>query len=221
MFRCASCAPGYYPAGSGCVKCPDSPAALFIGFGLIILAAAAIGWFLNRKNVNIAFLSIGVDYFQILAVFANAKVQWPDTLKQLWQILSAFNLNIEVVAPECLVPNLAFQNKWAFIVVFPVALGVFLAALWGLMVVWKKYIRGQRKWTLVLSHTDTEVASALVLFYFLYLYETKTILDIFDCEPTVPPDGKTYLQVRSYCFTYIPHVLCLALTGVGCRCPLW
>ncbi len=33
------------------------------------------GWILNRKNVNIAFLSIGVDYFQILAMFANSKVQ--------------------------------------------------------------------------------------------------------------------------------------------------
>ena len=33
------------------------------------------GWLLNRKNVNIAFLSIGVDYFQVLAMFSNAKVK--------------------------------------------------------------------------------------------------------------------------------------------------
>ena len=32
------------------------------------------GWILNRKRVNIAFLSIGMDYFQVLALFANSKV---------------------------------------------------------------------------------------------------------------------------------------------------
>jgi hypothetical protein len=30
--------------------------------------------------------------------------------------------------------------------------------------------------------------------YFLYLYETRTLLDVFNCTPTTPPDGKQYLQ---------------------------
>ena len=38
------------------------------------------------------------------------------------------------------------------------------------------------------------VAGLIVLLYFLYLHETKTILDVFNCVPTSPPDGQKYLQ---------------------------
>lgn len=41
------------------------------------------------------------DYFQVLAIFSQSKVQWPPEVKQLYRLLSAFNLNIEIVAPEC------------------------------------------------------------------------------------------------------------------------
>ncbi len=35
----------------------------------------------------------------------------------------------------------------------------------------------------------------LVMFYFLYLYLTRTIFDIFNCAPTEPSDGHEYLSV--------------------------
>jgi hypothetical protein len=35
----------------------------------------------------------------------------------------------------------------------------------------------------------------LTMMYFLYLLLTRSILDIFNCSPTDPPDGKMYLQV--------------------------
>ena len=34
----------------------------------------------------------------------------------------------------------------------------------------------------------------LVRRYFLYLFLTRTTLDVFNCAPTDPPDGKLYLQ---------------------------
>jgi F0F1-type ATP synthase assembly protein I len=48
-----------------CVKCPNVAwllPAIFIG-GILVLVV--LGWILNRKRVNMAFLSIGVDYFQV------------------------------------------------------------------------------------------------------------------------------------------------------------
>ncbi len=36
----------------------------------------------------------------------------------------------------------------------------------------------------------------LTMMYFLYLFLTRSILDIFNCAPTEPSDGHTYLQVR-------------------------
>jgi hypothetical protein len=89
LFRCGSCAKGYYANNNECVRCPDSPALLFIGVAIIVLAGAAFGYFLNTKGINLAFLSIGVDFFQVLAMFADAQVAWPLALKQLWNIMSA------------------------------------------------------------------------------------------------------------------------------------
>ena len=64
MYRCASCATGFYPASGTCIKCPDSPAALFIGFALIIVAGAAGGYALNAKGINIAYFSIALNFYQ-------------------------------------------------------------------------------------------------------------------------------------------------------------
>ena len=127
-YRCGSCASGFYPNGNGCVACPSSPATLFIAAALIIIGegpggreppnsfvsphlstfsrpghalcsgVAIAGYFLNSKGVNLAFLSIGVDFFQVLAMFAAAQVSWPPALLQLWNLLSAFNFNINIVA---------------------------------------------------------------------------------------------------------------------------
>lgn len=30
--------------------------------------------------------------------------------------------------------------------------------------------------------------------YYLYLNLTRSVLDIFNCQPTTPPDGHTYLR---------------------------
>ena len=34
----------------------------------------------------------------------------------------------------------------------------------------------------------------MLLFYVLYIYLTRTVLEVFNCTPTVPPDGQTYLS---------------------------
>jgi hypothetical protein len=73
MYRCASCASGYYVSAGNCIKCPDSPYALVIGFILVVMAAAGLAAFLNRKGVNVAVLSLGVDYFQVRAGGGRAR----------------------------------------------------------------------------------------------------------------------------------------------------
>lgn len=75
LFRCGLCAEGFYRVSGGCVKCPSQAWLLIVLFILLAVVVCAGGWLLNRRSVNTAFLSIGVDYFQVLAMFANAKVQ--------------------------------------------------------------------------------------------------------------------------------------------------
>ncbi len=60
-----------------CAKCPDNPWLLIVGFIVIIIAAGIIGYVLNKKSVNTAFLSIGIDYFQVLAIFSRSNIKWP------------------------------------------------------------------------------------------------------------------------------------------------
>jgi len=192
-FRCSSCAPGFYKRATECIKCPDSPWALVIGFTLLVIVGGGAAYFLNRLKINIAYAAIAIDYFQVLAIFAMARVSWPPMIQELFHVLSAFNLNIEIVAPECIVPNLGFQRKWSFVMALPVSLQVFFAAVTGVAAAYKVFIKGQKVKTSELG--GSMMSSVLMVMYLLYIYLTRNILDVFNCKPTDPPDGKTYLTV--------------------------
>jgi len=129
---------------------------------------------------------------QVLAIFAQSRVAWPAAIKELFHILSAFNLNLEIVAPECLVPDVSFQQKWTFVMLLPVCLGALFALVHLGMLGYKVLVKGRRK--NLSNHSGTMIAGGLALFYILYLYLTRTILEIFNCAPTDPPDGYEYLS---------------------------
>ena len=74
-YRCSACADNYYRIAGDCVVCPSQSWILIVLFLIAAVAVCVGGWLLNRKHVNIAFLSIGVDYFQVLAMFSNSRVQ--------------------------------------------------------------------------------------------------------------------------------------------------
>lgn len=77
LYRCNSCSKGYFRIANSCRKCPNNVWLLIVGFFVVIVVAGAVGYVLNRKAVNIAFLSIGMDYFQVVAMFARSvSVGW-------------------------------------------------------------------------------------------------------------------------------------------------
>ena len=190
-FRCATCDIGFYKRANECVKCPDSPWALVIGFAMLVMFGGLLAYTLNKMKINLAFISIGIDYFQVLAIFAQSKVAWPPIIKELFHVLSAFNLNIEIVAPECIVPDLAYKQKWSFIMALPFAIAIFF----GLVTIgsgfFKLFIKGQK--VKLINQFAGLAASIFLLMYVMYIYLTRNVLDIFNCSPTDPPDGKTYL----------------------------
>jgi hypothetical protein len=114
--RCAYCLAGkYYRVNGKCVKCPDNLYVLYVGLAVLMLAVVAFAYFLNRKNISLALIAIGIDYAQVMSMFSRTNIKWPPMLTQLFQILSAFNLNLEITAPECLNPGIQFWQKWFFI----------------------------------------------------------------------------------------------------------
>ena len=64
---------------------------------------------------RLGFLSIGVDYFQILAMFGNAKVTWPPAIVSLFRLMSSFSFNLDITAPECSFPTLSYSSKWCVV----------------------------------------------------------------------------------------------------------
>ena len=68
---------GYYRIAGKCEKCPNNAWVMIMFFLIMIVVLAAAGYILNRNSVNIAFLSIGIDYFQVLAMFSRSNIAWP------------------------------------------------------------------------------------------------------------------------------------------------
>jgi hypothetical protein len=199
MWKCSNCDTGFYRRNVECVKCPDSPWALVIGFTLLVIFAGIVGFVLSQKGVNIAVISIGLDFFQVLAIFASSGVKWPPIVKELLHILSAFNLNIEIVAPECIVPDLSYKAKFWFIMLLPLSVGgLLLGGVFSALSLYKACVLGQRKKSELFSHLPGMINSCLSLLYILYLYLTRTVFDVFNCTPTFPPDGRLYLTVANH-----------------------
>ena len=194
LWRCAYCDTGFYESAGACIKCPDSPWALVVGFVLIVIVAGCLGYFMNQKGVNIAVISIGLDFFQVLAIFADSGVKWPAVIQQLFQVLSAFNLNIEIVAPQCIVPDISYKQEFAFIMLLPLFVGSLLGLIFVGIWAYKALIMGavKKEW---FTHRPALIASTLALLYILYLYLTRTVFNIFNCSPSTPPDDCLHLSV--------------------------
>ena len=100
-FRCATCATGYYMRAGSCVTCPSAALAVLIGYGLAIIATVALAWLFSKYEVHVALLSLGIDFMQTVSMLSFSKVQWAPSVKNLFWVLSASYLDVEIVAPEC------------------------------------------------------------------------------------------------------------------------
>jgi hypothetical protein len=191
---------GYYRLNDECQVCPDNPGLLLVLMALAIVTFCVVGWWMQDQKVNVAFLSIGVDYFQVLAIFARIKVRWPTWMKDVLQILSIFNLNVDIAAPECLVPEFDYSVKWTIMMTLPLIFaGVLLFVFLGILLFKVcKYTTGcaSRK-PRYCAHGGKLGAMFIVIFYFVYLSVTRRALDIFNCNPSDPPDGYLYTEFSS------------------------
>ena len=76
-----------------------------------------------------------------------------------------------------------------------VKLNCVLRVLFSVVAVLFKYI-GQGRTKQLNRNLPTLFSQLLAMCYVLFLYETRTLLEVFNCAPIVPDDGQTYLQVR-------------------------
>jgi len=186
--RCAYCANRFYRVNGVCIKCPDSPWATVIIFVLLAVIAMTVAYTLNSKNINLSLISIGMDWAQVVAMFARTRINWPPLVKQIFHLLSAFNFNLEIIAPECAIPNVTYAGKWLFIEGMPIFAWSFLAFLYVAQLLFKWIVMGVEKKDQLHNHIHGLVATGVVVQRVLFLYMSRTTLDIFNCSPTTPPD---------------------------------
>ena len=85
---------GYFRLNNECQECPDNPELILIGILVVVVMGSIAAWWLQKKKINISIMTIGFDYFQILAIFARIDVNWPSWVKDVLEVLSIFNFNI-------------------------------------------------------------------------------------------------------------------------------
>jgi len=191
---------GYRRLNGECQKCPDNPELIIAAMVCGILVFLIGAWWMEDKKVNVAFLSIGMDYFQVLSIFARIPVKWPRWIKTVLQVLSVFNFNIDIAAPECLDLDITYANKWWFMILLPILFFALLVLIF-LLILCKKFLMKMLKMggksPKYCSHGNKLYAVFIIVFYCIYLSVTRRALDIFNCNPVDPPDGYLYTEFTS------------------------
>lgn len=178
---------GYHRINGECEKCPTNVIVIIVMFIMAIIFAMIGASWLESKKVNMAFIPIGVDYFQVLAIFAGSNIPWPSYFKDILFIFSFFNVNIDIAAPECLDPNLTYFLKFGLTMAAPFVVLALMFLLFSFKFIKSKFCKSccrQEKfdWRWYIS-------IFLIIVYFLYLTVTRRALEIFTCNPTTPDDG--------------------------------
>jgi len=205
----------YYRFGGECQKCPDEPLAILILFVSGVLIVAMGAYYLHKNRVNMGILSIGIDYFQILAIFSSTRVEWPASIDQLFTIFSVFNVNLNITAPECIFV-VSYRTKWYLIELTPLFILSIFAVLHVLKLMHKFFIKrvhGRR----LHAHLHTMIGLSLISMYYLYLFIVANTLEIFNCieiesEDGVS-DGNEYLAAQPSEQCYVDGGLQQELTG--------
>eukprot|EP00949_MAST-11_sp_MAST-11-sp1_P002413 g2413.t1 len=222
--RCALCSlsaqgrKGYFRLDGECQECPDNPFVLMALFASAMLSMVGAGWIISKTKMNQAFLIIGMDYFQTIALFAGVKIGWPPWFKQVVRFFSIFNFNVDLTAPECVMPDFDYTIKWWATEILPILFAVCMFILWLSYLLYKLFTRviccrqqgkGRRGGiqSRLMQHTSRVVAVLLIGFYCIYLSVTRRALDIFNCNPVSPDDGYLYTQFTS-----------ISCEGGLCRC---
>jgi len=136
-------------------------------------------------------------------------------MRRLFELCSVFNFNIDITAPECLVPNLDYEVKWVFIMILPLGALALLVCLYLAKIV-RSSARSSCCKTLG-TQMSSIIALYSMIFYYLYLAVTRRALDIFNCNPSIPADGYLYTEFTSItcegglCKCWLPDSLQLKL----------
>jgi hypothetical protein len=179
----------YHRVNGVCKKCDDNPWVLVALACVCLVMVGCVGYLLNKKKVSLAILAIGVDYVQILSIFANTKADWPELVINIYDFFSMFSFDINITAPECTF-SISYRKKWIIVMATPLAC---LAACVVFHVCYTCYKRVRRhaRGAKALHHRHRLIALSLLGFYYVYLTICMYAIDPFNCSEIVSEEGVT------------------------------
>ena len=80
-------------------------------------------------------------------------------------ISGIFNLNLDLAAPECLVPNFEYKTKWFMTQALPWGPAVAFILVNVVKLFWKRCIKGVADKEKLFRHTNAMVSMGLMIFY--------------------------------------------------------
>ena len=177
----------YYRINGSCKKCDDNPWVLVAMAALCLVVLGSVGYLLNKKKVSLAILAIGVDYFQILSIFANTKAEWPELIVKIYDFFSMFSFDINITAPECTF-SITYRRKWIIVMLFPLVM-LLCAVIFHVSYTMYKRFKKHKRGAKASMHRHKLISMSLLGFYYLYLYLASTAIDPFNCSEIVSEDG--------------------------------
>jgi len=191
--RCIFCTAGkHYRRDGKCVECPKNVELIVALFFIGIFVCISGAYVLDQKDFNLAFISIPVDYFQVLALFSRADIRWPPILLEILYALRFFNVNIDVATPECLLAGFfTYSMKFYATLLLPPVAVVFLILAYFGHICFRKCVLNRK---IDKFYKSKLIGTFMLIIYFSFLSCTTRALEIFNCSPTDPDDGWTYVD---------------------------
>jgi hypothetical protein len=224
--NCVGCVKEFYKLSGECKPCPESAGLLLAIYITVVVVFGVFGLLLVKKGPSVAVTGVGIDYYQVLSIFVGFGIKWPAPVKDVLNVVSVSNMNIELVSPQCSI-DFEYHQKWLVIELAPLGLG--LLALFGYVVillkkvVWQKAgLKGKkREHGNLHRHANAIVGATILMFQFIYIYCTKTAFEIFACETKENGKSYMYFEPEIECWTGIHDNLWplalffVSLYGVG------
>jgi hypothetical protein len=185
------------------VPCPAIPWLLPAIMAFALLIGGGIMLIFAKSKVTRNVLRIGVDYFQILAIFRTAKVAWPLEISLFLKYFQLFQMDIDLVGPECSFRSImTYETKFYFKVTLPLLGGAFLAVFYSILSLISAIYKctkartaaaSEKRVTSEQSYVAVVVSVTTSMMYFLYLQTCRAGFDILNCQDTIPQTGKLYM----------------------------
>lgn len=199
----------YFRTNGECVVCPQNLWLLVCLFLSAIFIGGSVAYTLKKKRVDVAVVAIGVDYLQVLSVFATTEVEWPAALQAIYSAMAIFSFDLfDIFPPECSL-DVGYETSWMAIQFAPIG---FVMVCYGCYSAYYFYLNyrfahNKKKFAKTLTRLRGMLLSTLLYaFYFIYLFICENTLDVLSCAKIRSEDGAT--ETEAEYLTSDPNYVC-------------